>query len=169
MTLAAPSGEAVIACMRTALADARLLPGDIGYINAHASGTQLNDANECAAIRRVFGDMAIGRLGDWIEESAPGNSIAQSPNRHIAKCPPISGTKAFTAHPLGATGAMETAICALALHDGWLPPTLHHRTPDPACDLDILPNIGRARPIRYAMNNAFGFGGINAVLVLGCC
>ena len=138
MTTPLPSGEAVIDCMRAALADARVAPGDIGYINAHASGTQLNDANECAAIRAVFPEP-----------------------------PPISGTKAFTAHPLGATGAMETAICALALHDGWLPPTLHHRTTDPACALDVIPNTGRPAPIRYAMNNAFGFGGINAVLVLG--
>ncbi len=138
MTTPLPSGEAVIDCMRAALADARVAPGDIGYINAHASGTQLNDANECAAIRIVFPEP-----------------------------PPVSGTKPFTAHPLGATGAMETAICALALHDGWLPPTLHHRTPDPACTVDIIPNTGRPAPIRFAMNNAFGFGGINAVLVLG--
>ena len=81
--------------------------------------------------------------------------------------PPVSGTKPFTAHPLGATAAMETAICALALRDQWLPPTLHHRTPDPACDIDIVPNTGRAHTFRHAMNNAFGFGGINAVLVLG--
>jgi 3-oxoacyl-[acyl-carrier-protein] synthase II len=81
--------------------------------------------------------------------------------------PPISGTMPYTAHPLGATGAMETIICALALHEGWLPPTLHYRTPDPACGLDIIPNSGRPAPLRYAMNNAFGFGGINATLVLG--
>lgn len=141
MTTPLPSGEAVIACMHDALIDGRLQPGDIDYINAHASGTQLNDANECAAIRAVFGDHAT-RLA-------------------------VSGTKAFTAHPLGATGAMETAICALALHHGFLPPTLHHSTPDPACDLDVVPNIGRDRPLRYALNNAFGFGGINSVLALG--
>jgi 3-oxoacyl-[acyl-carrier-protein] synthase II len=79
----------------------------------------------------------------------------------------VSGTKAFTAHPLGATGAIETAICALALREGFIPPTLHYRTPDPACDLDIVPNTGRAQPLRAVMNNAFGFGGINAALVLG--
>ena len=78
-----------------------------------------------------------------------------------------SGTKPFTAHPLGATGAMETILCALALDRGFLPPTLHHQTPDPACSLDIVPNHGREKPLRYAMNNAFGFGGINAVLVIG--
>ena len=141
MTTPLPSGEAVIACMQEALASAQLPPEAIDYINAHASGTQLNDANECAAAKVVFGDHA--------------NRLA------------ISGTKAFTAHPLGATGAIETVICALALDEGYIPPTLHHQSPDPACDLDIVPNIGRSQPLRYVMNNAFGFGGINAVLVLG--
>ena len=141
MTTPLPSGEAVIACMRDALADAAVAPEQIDYVNAHASGTQLNDANECAAIKALF-------------------------NSHAAKLA-VSGTKSFTAHPLGATGAMETALCALALHEGYVPPTLHHRTPDPACDLDIVPNAGRDQPLRFAMNNAFGFGGINAVLVLG--
>jgi 3-oxoacyl-[acyl-carrier-protein] synthase II len=141
MTSPLPSGEAVVACMRDALADALLEPKQIGYINAHASGTQLNDANETTCIKTVFGDHAA-RLA-------------------------VSGTKAFTAHPLGATGAMETAICALALDRRFVPPTLHHRTPDPGCDLDVVPNVGREQPLRYAMNNAFGFGGINAVVVLG--
>jgi 3-oxoacyl-[acyl-carrier-protein] synthase II len=141
MTTPLPSGEAVIACMQEALASAQLPPEAIDYINAHASGTQLNDANECAAAKVVFGDHA--------------NRLA------------ISGTKAFTAHPLGATGAIETVICALALDEGYIPPTLHHQSPDPACDLDIVPNFGRSQPLRYVMNNAFGFGGINAVLVLG--
>jgi 3-oxoacyl-[acyl-carrier-protein] synthase II len=139
MTSPLPSGETVIACMSSALADARLAPRDIGYINAHASSTQLNDANEVMCVRSVFGKMP----------------------------PPISGTKPFTAHPLGATAAMETAICALALRDQWLPPTLHHRTPDPACDIDIVPNTGHAHRFRCAMNNAFGFGGANCSLVLG--
>ena len=141
MTTPLPSGEAVIACMQDALADAQIPPESVDYINAHASGTQLNDANECQAIKAVFGPHAA-RLA-------------------------VSGTKAYTAHPLGATGAIEAAICALALHEGFIPPTLHHRTFDPACDLDIVPNIGREQPLRVAMNNAFGFGGINSVLVLG--
>ena len=139
MTSPAPDGKCVTACMRAALADARVQPSDIGYINPHASSTQLNDANEVMCIRQVFGD-------------AP---------------PPVSGTKPFTAHPLGATAAMETAICALALRDQWLPPTLHHRTPDPACDTDIVPNTGRPQTFRYVMNNAFGFGGANCSLVVG--
>ena len=139
MTSPAPDGECVTACMTAALADARVQPRDIGYISPHASSTQLNDANEVMCIRRVFGDTP----------------------------PPVSGTKPFTAHPLGATAAMETAICALALRDQWLPPTLHHRTPDPACEIDIVPNTGRAHRFRLAMNNAFGFGGANCSLVLG--
>jgi 3-oxoacyl-[acyl-carrier-protein] synthase II len=139
MTTPLPSGESVIACMRQALASAQLEPGQIDYINAHASGTQLNDSNETACIRAVFGPTP----------------------------PPVSGTKAFTAHPLGATGAIETVLCALAIEEGYLPPTLHYSTPDPACDLDVIPNIGRRQPVRYAMNNAFGFGGINSCLILG--
>ncbi len=138
MTSPLPSGESVIACMNAALADARVEASEIGYINAHASSTQANDSNETACVRAVFGQNA----------------------------PPMSGTKPFTAHPLGATGAMETAICALALQDQWLPPTLHHTTPDPACDLDIIPNVGRSAKFRAVMNNAFGFGGINSSLVL---
>jgi len=141
MTTPLPSGESVIACMHGALADAGVAAEQIDYINAHASGTQLNDSNECQAIKAVFGAHA-GKLS-------------------------VSGTKAYTAHPLGATGAMEMAICALAIAEGFVPPTLHHQTPDPACDLDVVPNVGREQPVRYAMNNAFGFGGINAVAVLG--
>ncbi|MEI9893938.1 MAG: beta-ketoacyl-[acyl-carrier-protein] synthase family protein [Chthoniobacter sp.] len=141
MTTPLPSGEAVIACLRDALADAQVAPESVDYINAHASGTQLNDANECMAIKAVFGDHAARLM--------------------------VSGTKAYTGHPLGATGAIEAAICALALHEGFVPPTLHHRTPDPACDLDVVPNVGREQPVRIALNNAFGFGGINSVLVLG--
>ncbi len=139
MTSPAPDGECVMAVMCAALKDAHRQPRDIGYINAHASSTQINDANEVMCISTVFGEMP----------------------------PPVSGTKPFTAHPLGATAAMETAICALALRDQWLPPTLHHRTPDPACATDIIPNEGRTHRFRNAMNNAFGFGGANCSLVLG--
>ena len=131
---------ALVLGMRHALDDAGVAPTEIDYINCHASSTQLNDANEVACIKAVFGDHA--------------HSLA------------IGGTKPFTAHPLGATGAMETAICALALQDQWLPPTLHHATPDPACDLDVVPNQGRPAVIRAVLNNAFGFGGINSAVVL---
>jgi 3-oxoacyl-[acyl-carrier-protein] synthase II len=79
----------------------------------------------------------------------------------------VSGTKAYTAHPLGATGAMEAAICALAIDEGWLPPTLNRHDPDPACDLDVVPNHGRPAELNYVLSNSFGFGGINACVVLG--
>lgn len=140
MTTPLPGGASVIACMREALADAELPPERIDYINAHASSTQMNDSNETACVHEVFGPHA----------------------RRLA----MSGTKGFTAHPLGATGAMEAIICALALDEGYLPPTLHYATPDPACDLDVVPNIGREQKINAALNNAFGFGGINASLVM---
>ena len=80
---------------------------------------------------------------------------------------PVSGTKAYHAHPLGATGAIETVVAALTLDRGWLPPTLHHEEPDPACDLDVVPNEGRDVNVRRVLSNSFGFGGINSCLVLG--
>jgi 3-oxoacyl-[acyl-carrier-protein] synthase II len=141
MTSPLPSGEAVTRCMRDTLADARLAPEQIDYINAHASSTEVNDSNEARCIRSVFGVHA-DRM-------------------------PVSGTKAFTAHPLGATGAIESAICALAIERSYIPPTLHHATSDPECALDVVPNVGREQPLRYVMNNAFGFGGINSCVVLG--
>lgn len=141
MTSPLPSGEAVIRCIRQALADAQLAPERIDYINAHASSTAVNDSNEARCIRTVFG--------------AHADRLA------------VSGTKAFTAHPLGATGAIEAAICALGIERGYIPPTLHYRTPDPEVALDVVPNVGREQSLRYVMNNAFGFGGINSCLVLG--
>ena len=80
---------------------------------------------------------------------------------------PISGTKAYTAHPLGATGAIEAAICALAIERGWIPPTLNRDHPDPACDLDVVPEHGRVKELNYALSNSFGFGGINSCVILG--
>jgi 3-oxoacyl-[acyl-carrier-protein] synthase II len=142
MTSPLPGGEAVMHCMREALRDAVLEPERIDYINAHASSTQLNDANEAQCIQAVFG--------------AHAERLA------------VSGTKAYTAHPLGATGAIETALCALAMERSHLPPTLNWSEPDPACGpLDFVPNHGRPRRIDYAMSNAFGFGGINSCVVLG--
>jgi 3-oxoacyl-[acyl-carrier-protein] synthase II len=141
MTSPLPSGESCIRAMREALADARLAPEQIDYINAHASSTQLNDSTETMAIKEVFGERSSTL--------------------------PVSGTKAYTAHPLGATGAMEAAICALAIDEGWLPPTLNRHDPDPACDLDVVPNHGRPAELNYVMSNSFGFGGINACVVLG--
>jgi 3-oxoacyl-[acyl-carrier-protein] synthase II len=79
----------------------------------------------------------------------------------------VSGTKGYTAHPLGATGAIEAALCALAIEHQYVPPTLHWKNPDPACDLDIVPNRGRKQKVDFVMSNAFGFGGINSCIVLG--
>ncbi len=141
MTSPLPSGESCSKAMRDALADAQLGPEQIDYINAHASSTQLNDSTETKSIKQVFGERA--------------------------KRIPVSGTKAYTAHPLGATGAMEAAICALALDRQWIPPTINYRTPDPACDLDVVPNHGRDAELNYVLSNSFGFGGINACVVLG--
>jgi len=141
MTSPLPNGESSIRAMREALADAQLAPEQIDYINAHASSTQLNDSAETASIKQVFGEHA----------------------RRI----PVSGTKGYYAHPLGATGAIEAALCALALDQQWIPPTINYRNPDPACDLDIVPNRGRAGELNYVMSNSFGFGGINACVVMG--
>src|SRR5919198_1303736 len=141
MTAPLPSGESCVRAMRDALADAQLSPEQIDYINAHASSTQLNDSTETMSIKQVFGE-------------------------HARKIP-VSGTKGYTAHPLGATGAIEASICALALDRQWVPPTINYKNPDPACDLDIVPNHGRAANLSYVMSNSFGFGGINACIVLG--
>jgi len=142
MTSSLADGAAAAAAMAGAIAEASLAPRDIGYINAHASGTPMNDENEVAAIRRVFG-----------------------PTNH---CPALSGTKPFYGHPLGASGAIESVLCALALRHQFVPPTLHCDEPDPACldGVDLIRFRGEARPLRHVLNNAFGFGGINASLVL---
>jgi 3-oxoacyl-[acyl-carrier-protein] synthase II len=140
MTAPLPSGEACIRTMHDALSDAQLALEEIDYINAHASSTQLNDSTETMSIKHVFGERA----------------------QKI----PVSGTKGYTAHPLGATGAIEAALCALALDRQWVPPTINYRNPDPACDLDVVPNHGRAAELHYVMSNSFGFGGINACIVL---
>src|SRR5881398_324283 len=141
MTTPLPTGESCIRAMRDALADAQLAPGEIDYINAHASSTQLNDGAETMSIKQVFGKDA----------------------QRI----PVSGTKGYYAHPLGATGAIEAALCTLALDRQWIPPTINYQNPDPACDLDVVPNHGRKAQLNYVMSNSFGFGGINACVILG--
>src|SRR6266851_3984142 len=140
MTAPRPDGRQAARAMQLALADAHVPPAEVGYINAHASATPLNDATETVAIKRVFGDHAY-RLS-------------------------VSGTKGYYGHALGASGAIEAAICALALERRWLPPTLNLEHPDPACDLDCLPGHGRAAAPELVLTNSFGFGGINASLVL---
>lgn len=134
----APRPDASVAarCIREALADAQVLPDAIGYINAHATGTPLGDKAEALAIRQVFGPRRI----------------------------PVSSTKPFHAHALGASGAIEAAICCLAIERAYLPPTLNLRNPDN--DLDCIPNAGRQERVDYVLSNSFGFGGINASLVL---
>ena len=141
MTSPLPSGASCIRTMRDSLADAQLAPEQIDYINAHASSTQLNDSTETMSIKEAFGE-------------------------HARKIP-VTGTKGYYAHPLGATGAIEAAMCALALDQQWMPPTINYETPDPACDLDVVPNHGRDAKLNYVMSNSFGFGGINACVVLG--
>src|SRR5436190_963417 len=128
MTSPLPSGESCIRAMREALADVQLAPEQMDYINAHASSTQLNDSAETACIKQVFGDHA----------------------RRI----PVSGTKGYYGHPLGATGAIEAALCALALDRQWIPPTINYQLADPACDLDIGPNNGREAKLTHVMSNS---------------
>ena len=141
MTSPLPTGDSCIRAMHDALADAKLSPDQIDYVNAHASSTQLSDSTETMTLKQVFGEHAA-RLA-------------------------VSGTKAYHAHPLGATGAIEAALCALALEQRWIPPTLNRDNPDPACDLDVVPNHGRVSELNYVLSNSFGFGGINSCVVLG--
>jgi 3-oxoacyl-[acyl-carrier-protein] synthase II len=140
MTAPRPDGSQAARTMRGALRDARLDPHEIGYVNAHGSSTPLNDPTETRAIHMVFGE-------------------------HAASLP-VSSTKAYYGHALGASGAMEAAICALSLERDWLPPTLNLDTPGEGCDLDYIPGTGREASVDYILSNSFGFGGINAALVL---
>ena len=125
--------------MEMAIADAGAKPEDVDYINAHGTSTPLNDAGETAAVKTVFGDHAY----------------------QLA----ISSTKSMTGHMLGAAGAVEALFCALALQEGFLPATIHYQVPDPACDLDVVPNQGRSADLRYALSNSLGFGGHNGSLL----
>jgi 3-oxoacyl-[acyl-carrier-protein] synthase II len=140
MTAPLPTGAQAARAMRLALDDAHLSPAEIGYINAHGSSTPLNDPSETLAIKQVFGEHA----------------------RRI----PVSGTKGYYGHALGASGAFEAAICSLSLGDEWIPPTVNLDVPDPECDLDFVPRAGRVARVEHVMSNSFGFGGINAALVL---
>ncbi len=128
------------AAIRQALHSAQENLENVGYINAHGTATQLNDASETRAIKVAFGDVAYQI--------------------------PISSTKSMTGHMMGATGALEAVFCVQAIRDGVLPPTIHYQTPDPDCDLDYIPNHAREAKIDLALSNAFGFGGHNAVLAV---
>jgi 3-oxoacyl-(acyl-carrier-protein) synthase len=128
------------AAMRLALQDAKLDVGDVDYINAHGTGTPLNDAAETRAIKLALGEKAYEI--------------------------PMSSTKSMTGHIMGMTGALEAIFCALVIRDHVMPPTAHYQTPDPECDLDYIPNTAREKKVNVAMSNSFGFGGHNAVLVI---
>lgn len=140
MTQPAPEGEGVVRAMRLALADADMDPSHVGYVNAHGTSTPLNDKNETAALKTVFGEHA----------------------RRLA----ISSTKSMTGHLLGAAGAIEAIACALAIDREILPPTINYETPDPDCDLDYVPNKARPARVDAVVSNNSGFGGHNAVIVL---
>ena len=140
MTAPRPDAAQSTRAMREALADAHVKPEEIEYISAHASGTPLNDKTETMAIKQVFGE-------------------------HAYKIP-VSGTKAMHGHALGASGAFQLAITALALHNEYLPPTINLHNPDPECDLNYLPHEGLHARVNLVLANAFGFGGLNACLVL---
>jgi nodulation protein E len=136
-----PSTEGPREAMRLALEDAGLAATDINYLNAHGTATAINDRNETVAIKEVFGDHA----------------------RKLA----ISSTKSMHGHPLGAGGGIEAIACIKAIYEGYAPPTIGLSDPDPDCDLDYVPNVGRPMKINYAMSNSFAFGGLNAVVVFG--
>lgn len=139
ITAPAPGGEGAVRCMAEALADAGISPREVGYINAHGTSTPMNDRTETQAIHAVFGEDP----------------------------PPVSSSKSMLGHLLGASGAVEGIITALALREGFLPATINYKTPDPECDLDIIPNQGRASDAKAAISNSLGFGGHNATLVFG--
>jgi 3-oxoacyl-(acyl-carrier-protein) synthase len=133
-------GAGGAAAMRMAMDSACANVADLGYINAHGTGTVLNDQAETRAIKAAFGEQAYQI--------------------------PVSSTKSMTGHLMGATGAVEAIFCVQTIRDGILPPTIHYETPDPECDLDYVPNQAREKKVNLALSNAFGFGGHNAVLAI---
>jgi len=134
------SGEGAAKAMQMALKRGGINPGEIDYINAHGTSTQLNDAMETKAIKTVFGDYAYKV--------------------------PVSSTKSMTGHLIGCAGAIEPAICIMTILKGIIPPTINYDNPDPVCDLDYVPNIARPARVTTALTNSFGFGGHNSVLIL---
>jgi 3-oxoacyl-[acyl-carrier-protein] synthase II len=139
ITQPADQGDGAYRVMKLALEHAGVPVEEVGYINAHGTSTPIGDAIETVAIKRVFGE-------------------------HAAKVP-ISSTKSMTGHLLGGAGGLEAGISVLVLRDQILPPTINYETPDPACDLDYVPNTARRAEVRYALSNSFGFGGTNAALL----
>jgi 3-oxoacyl-[acyl-carrier-protein] synthase II len=143
LTAPRADGEGAMKAMRLAMREAGIRPGDVQYINAHGTGTKLSDPAETNAVRRAFGEHA--------EKLA------------------ISSTKAMTGHMLGATGAVETAICALVIDRGSIPPTINFEIPDPECNLDYVPNTVRQQTVDVALSNSIAFGGHNVTLALRRC
>jgi 3-oxoacyl-[acyl-carrier-protein] synthase II len=139
MTQPSENGDGAYRVMLASAKDAKISPEEIGYVNAHGTSTPIGDAIETVAIKRVFGERA--------------------------KKVPVSSTKSMTGHLLGGAGGLEAGICVLALRDQMLPPTINYENPDPACDLDTVPNQARKAEVRYALSNSFGFGGTNAALI----
>jgi 3-oxoacyl-[acyl-carrier-protein] synthase II len=136
-----PDSRGAIRAMRWALADAGVNPNEISYINAHGPGTPLGDAAETLAIKSLFGEQAFGI--------------------------PISSTKSMIGHSFGAAGAIEALACIKAIETGTIHPTINYETPDPACDLDYVPNESRSHEVNLALSNSFGLGGQNSCLVFG--
>jgi 3-oxoacyl-[acyl-carrier-protein] synthase II len=140
MTEPDPTGAGQARAMTAALADAGIAPGEVDYVNAHASSTELGDVTETNALKCALGE-------------------------DKARTTPVSSVKGALGHCLGAAGAVEAAVTVLSIRDGAVPPTINYDEPDPLCDLDYVPNEARRLPVRVALSNSFGFGGHNAVLV----
>ncbi|MEO8277482.1 MAG: beta-ketoacyl-[acyl-carrier-protein] synthase family protein [Thermoanaerobaculia bacterium] len=136
MTGAHPTGDGAVRAMERALSSAGAVPGDVSYVSAHGTGTQANDRVEAIAIQRLFGARAAAT--------------------------PVSSIKSMIGHTMGAASAIEAAVCALAVRDGWIPPTANFVAADDDCHLDFVPNVARRLPVKLAMNNAYAFGGSNA-------
>jgi 3-oxoacyl-[acyl-carrier-protein] synthase II len=141
MTSPLPDGEGAVRCMRMAMEKAGVEPGEVDYVNAHGTSTGVGDICETKAIKTVFGGHARNGLL-------------------------VSSTKSMTGHLLGAAGAVETAVCALAIRDAIVPPTVNLDNPDPECDLDYVAHTAREKRVRVALNNSFGFGGHNATIIV---
>jgi len=140
MTSPSPDGEGAARAMELAITEAGIAKEEVSYINAHGTSTPVNDKYETTAIKRVFGD--------------------------YSKNVPVSSTKSMVGHLLGAAGVVEGVICIKALQEGFIPPTIGYSVPDPDCDLDYVPNVGRKADLKYAMSNSLGFGGHNAVILM---
>lgn len=140
ITQPSEGGDGAVRAMRNALADAKVMPEQVSYVNAHGTSTPFNDRLETQALKKVFGE-------------------------HAAKMP-VSSTKSMTGHLLGGAGGLEAGLTALTIRDQVMPPTINYERPDPDCDLDYVPNQARAGNIEYALSNSFGFGGTNATLLL---